>query len=178
MLLGVLGLFLGFDLQLGICVLYLFLQVYDLLLILLDDFLTEMTALSQFFLHFLVIFQVFLQIGDDALHFVIFEHKVLSPFGLVVELGCELHVLNDGELGRALQLVFIRDRVFHAHLPYLHEHVLPQLVDLLDTIALNAVEEGLLGVLLSLDLILPEFQGGLHIDFVVHEVKQVSLVFL
>ena len=137
-----------------------------------------MTALSQFFLNLLVILQVFLQIGDDALHLVIFEHKVFGALRLVVELGCELHVLDDCEFGRALQLVFIRDRVFHAHLPYLHEHVLPQFVDLLDTIALNAIKEGLLGILLGLDLILPEFQSGLHVDFVVHEVKQVALVFL
>ena len=108
----------------------------------------------------------------------IFEHKVFSPFGLVVEFGGELHVLDDCELGRALKLVFVRDRVFHAHLPYLHEHVLPQFVDLLDTIALNAIKEGLLGILLGLDLILPEFQGGLDVHLVVHEVKQVSLVFL
>ena len=137
-----------------------------------------MTSFSQFFLYLLVILQVFLQIGDDSFHLMIFEHKVLSPFGLVVELGCELHVLDDCELGGALQLVFICDRVFHAHLPYLHEHVLPQLVDLLDTIALNAIKEGLLGILLRLDLILPEFQGGLHVYLVVHKVKQVALVFL
>ena len=55
----------------------------------------------------------------------VLEHEILGPLRLVVELRSQLHVLNHGELGCALELVLIRHRVLHADLPDLHQHVLP-----------------------------------------------------
>lgn len=62
----------------------LFLKVFDLLFVLLDDFLAEMTALSQLFLHFFVVFEVFLKLSNLALHRVVFKHESLCAFRLVV----------------------------------------------------------------------------------------------
>ena len=68
------------------------------------------------------------------------EHEVLRALRLVVKFGCQLHVLDDSELGRTLQLVLVSNRVLHSNCSDLHQHVFPQLVDLLDPVLLNTCD--------------------------------------
>ena len=103
----------------------LVLKLCDLLLVLLDDLLAEVRSFGKLFLHLFVILQVFGQVSDYRLHFVIFEHQVLSALRLVVQLSSELHVLNDCKFGSTLQLIFVGHRVLHAYLSDLHQHVFP-----------------------------------------------------
>ena len=94
-------------LELTIRVLDFFLEVLDLLFVLLYDFLAEVRPFSKLFLDLFVVLQVLAQVCDDAFHLVVAEHQVFRPLRLVIQLGCELHVLDNGELGRTLQLVLI-----------------------------------------------------------------------
>ena len=122
-----------------------------------------------------MVFQVFREVGDEAFHLRVFEHEVLRALRLVVELRRQLHILNHSELRRALQLVLVGDRVLHAHRSDLHEHVLPETVDLLDPVLFNAFDECLVSGLLLGDFLLPELQLGLLYCLVLLEVKQVVL---
>ena len=81
----------------------------------------------------------------------ILEHQVLCTLRLVVELGRQLHVLNHSEPCCALELILIRHGVLHTHLPDLHKHILPQLVNLLNTLFLDALEQVLMSLLLGHD---------------------------
>ena len=106
----------------------------------------------------------------------ILEHEVFSAFGLIVKLCCQLHVLNHSELRSTLQLVLIRHRVLHAHLSYLHEHVLPQLVNLLDPITLNAFNQIVVHGFLVVDLVFPLLKALLLNTLVHLELPQISIL--
>ena len=67
-------------LKLFVSVLYFRLQVHNLLLVLLDDLLAEVGALSELLLDFFVVFQVLRQVRYNTLHFMVFEHEVLRAF--------------------------------------------------------------------------------------------------
>ena len=67
-------------LELLVSILNLSLQVYYLLLVLLDDLLAEVGALSELLLDFFVVFQVLRQVRYNTLHFMVFEHEVLRAF--------------------------------------------------------------------------------------------------
>jgi hypothetical protein len=75
----------------------------------------------------------------------VFEHQVLGLLRLVVQLCRQLHVLNNRQLGCALELVLVGDGVLHADGSDLHEHVFSEFVDLLDPVLLDAFDEGLVG---------------------------------
>ena len=54
-----------------------------------------------------MVFKVLGQVRDNPLHLMVLEHEILGALRLVVQLSSQLHVLNDGELGRPLKLVLI-----------------------------------------------------------------------
>ena len=136
----------------------LVLQLCDLLLVLLDDLLAEVRSFGKLFLDLFVILQVFGQVSNYRLHFVIFEHQVLSALRLVVQLSSELHVLNDCKFGSTLQLILVGHRVLHSDLSDLHQHVFPELVNLLDTVALDAFNQSFVRSLLLIYHVLLHFQ--------------------
>ena len=105
----------------------------------------------------------------------VLEQQVFGALRLVIQLGCQLRVLDLGQLGRALQLVLVADRVFHTHLSDLHEHVLAQLVDLLDAVLLDAFNQIFVGLLLGRDHLLPHVQFALLYFLIFFEVLQVFL---
>ena len=61
-------------LELLVCVLNLRLKVHYLLLVLLDDLLAEVGALGELFFDFFMVLQVFSQVCDNTLHFMVLEH--------------------------------------------------------------------------------------------------------
>ena len=105
----------------------------------------------------------------------IFEHQVFRAFGLVVKLGSELHVLNHGQLCGALQLILVGDRVLHAHLADLHQHIFTQLVNLLDSVSLDTLNERLVRSLLLVDQVLLRFELIERLLLGLSEVHQVLL---
>ena len=62
---------------------------------------------------------------------------MLCLHGLVLKLTCELGILDDCQFCCAYQLVFVHVEHFHLDSPDLQEHLLPQIVDLMDFILLN-----------------------------------------
>ena len=71
-------------LRLLVCLGNLILQLCDLLLVLLDNLLAEMTAFSKFIFDLFVIFQILCQICNYGLHLMILEHQVFGALRLVV----------------------------------------------------------------------------------------------
>ena len=96
---------------------------------------------------------------------------------MVVELRRQLHVLDHGELGRALQLILICDRVLHPNRSNLHQHVLAQLIYLLDTVFLDASDQSIVSGLLLYDLHVVELAFILPFVLVFDKVLQRSLLF-
>ena len=88
-----------------------------------------------------------------------------------------MHVLDHGELGRALQLILIRDRVLHPNRSNLHQHVLSQLIYLLDTVFLDACDQSIVSGLLLNDLRVVELAFVLPFVLVLDKVLQRSLLF-
>ena len=78
LLLSVLGLSLGLLLRSLVTIFDFLLQINDLLLVLLNDLLAEVRSLGQFLLNLFVVFEVFREIADHRLHFMVFEHQILS----------------------------------------------------------------------------------------------------
>ena len=60
--------------ELPVSILNFGLQVYYLLLVLLDDFLAKVGALGELLLDFFMILQILRQVCDDTLHFMVLEH--------------------------------------------------------------------------------------------------------
>ena len=133
-----------------VCVFDLPLQIIDLLLILLDHFLTEVRSLGQLLLNLFVVLQVLRQVRDHALHLMVLEHEVFRALRLIVEFGRQLHILDHSQLRCTLQLVLIGHRVLHSHCSDLHQHVLSQLVDLLDPVLLDTLDQVAVHLLLIL----------------------------
>jgi len=79
LLLGVGSLSLRLLLELMVCIFNFFLQVGYLLFVLLNNFLAEMRSLGQFFFDFLMILEVFSQVGDHTFHLMVLEHEILRP---------------------------------------------------------------------------------------------------
>jgi len=71
-------------LKLYVGVFYLLLQLLDLLLVLLNDFLAEVGSLCKLFLNLLMVYQLLAQIRNDTFHLMVPEHKVLRALRLVV----------------------------------------------------------------------------------------------
>ena len=176
LLLRVRGLTLGLCLEFVVRVLDFLLEILDLLLVLLDNFLAEVRSFGELFFDFFVILEVLAQVSYNALHLVVAEHQVFCALGLVVQLRGQLHVLDYGEFGRALQLVLICHRVFHPHRPNLHQHVLAQLVYLLDPVFFNARDQGIVSGLLLNNLHVVELAFLFHLILIVDEVLQVSFL--
>ena len=128
-----------------------------------------MRSLGKFFFYLLVILQVLAQVCNNALHLVVPEHEVLRALRLVVKLGCQLHVLDDGELGRALQLVLISHRVLHSNSPDLHQHIFPQLVNLFNPVLFDTCDQVVMHCLLLCNLIIPELTISLNLGLVLNE---------
>ena len=176
LLLRVRGLTLGLCLEFVVRVLDLLLEILDLLLVLLDNFLAEVRSFGELFFDLFVILEVLAQVSYNALHLVVAEHEVFCALRLVVQLRSQLHILDHGEFGRALQLVLISHRVLHPHRPNLHQHVLAQLVNLLDPVFFNACDQSIVSGLLLNDLHVVEFAFLFHLILIVDEVLQVSLM--
>ena len=121
-----------------------------------------------------MILKVFAQVSYNAFHLVIAEHEVFSALRLVVQLCSQLHVLDYGELGRALQLVLICDRVFHSNRPDLHQHVLSQLINLLDSVFFDSCNQSIMSGFLLNDLHVVELAFLLHFILIIHKVLQVT----
>ena len=102
LLFGVRCLPLGLSFEFVVRVLNLRLQILDLLLVLLNDFLAEVGSFGELFFDLFVILEVLTQVSYNAFHLVVAEHEVFRPLRLVVELRSQLHVLDHSELGCAL----------------------------------------------------------------------------
>ena len=104
----------------------------------------------------------------------VLKHDVFCALALVVQLGCQLHILKNGQSRGALQLLFVCHRVLHAHGPDLHQHIFTELVNLLDPFPFDTFKHLALVGLLELDLLLPHLQLGVNLVVVFLELKQVS----
>ena len=141
-----------------------------------DHLLTEVGPLGQLLLDFFMVGEVFLQVRYHGLHLMVPEHDVLCALALVVQLGCQLHVLQNGKSRGALQLLFVCHRVLHANSPDLHQHIFTEPVNLLQSLFFDAFKHLLLVALLELDLLLPHLQLGVDLIVVLLELEQVSLL--
>lgn len=137
-----------------------------------------MRSLGKFFFYLLVILQVLAQVCNNALHLVVPEHEVLRALRLVVKFGRQLHVLDDGELGRALQLILISHRVLHSNSPDLHQHIFPQLINLFNPVLFDTCDQVVMHCLLLCNLIIPELTISLDLGLVLNELIQITLFFL
>ena len=72
------------------------LELLDLFLVLQYHLLTEVGPLGQLLLDLFMVREVFLQVRYHGLHLVVLKHDVLRALALVVQLGCQLHVLKNG----------------------------------------------------------------------------------
>lgn len=73
----------------------LLLEILNLLLETLDDFLAEMRALRKLFLNLFVDFDIALERLYLSLHLVVLEQELLSLLRLILKLGCQLMVLQN-----------------------------------------------------------------------------------
>ena len=82
---------------------------------------------------------------------------------LVVKFSSQLSVLNDCQLGGALELIFLGDGVLHPHLSDLHQHLFTQLICLLNYLLRYVLDDSFLSSLLLIYILSPEVSGVLDL---------------
>ena len=91
------------------------LKLLDLLLILFDDFLAEMTPSRKLILNLSMVDYILLQLFYYLLHLLLFVHLVLRLLGLVLKFTGDGCILNNGQLCSANKLVLIHIQHFDFH---------------------------------------------------------------
>lgn len=86
----------------------LFLKLFSLLLEFLDDLLAVKSPFAKLLLNALVQTDVTLKLVDLLGHLGVFRNKLLGLLGLVVQLGGQLVVLENGESRCGLQLLIVK----------------------------------------------------------------------
>ena len=89
-------------------------------------------ALSKLFLDLLVKRDIALQDLDLLCHLIVRLNQVLRVFRLIVELGRQLMVLQDGQSRLSLELLIIERHQVSLSLLDFKVHLLSQLLDVLD----------------------------------------------
>ena len=102
------------------------LQVLDFIFKSLDNFLTEVAPLGQLLFHFLVDLDIPFKSINLSSHLVILLQEYLSLLGLVLQLSCELMILQDGQPGRCLQLLIVQSEEVCLRLFDFMQHFLSQ----------------------------------------------------
>lgn len=105
-------------------------KLLNLLLILLNHFLAEMTSFGQLTLHLSMVNQILRQLLYYLVHLVVLVHLVLSLFGLVLEFTGQRCILDHCQLRGAHQLIFIHIQHFYLDGSDLQQHLFSQVVDL------------------------------------------------
>ena len=105
-----------------------------------DHFLAEVAPLRQLLLHLLVDLDLALVGLNLLLHLVVLEDEDFCLFGLVLQLGCQLMVLEDGQVRRGLQLLVVHGEKVRLRLLDVEEHLLAKLLRLLDPIQLFLID--------------------------------------
>ena len=106
----------------------------------LDHFLAEVAPLRQLLLHLLVDLDLALVGLNLLLHLVVLEDEDFCLFGLMLQLGCQLMVLEDGQVRRGLQLLVVHGEKVRLRLLDVEEHLLAKLLRLLDPIQLFLID--------------------------------------
>jgi hypothetical protein len=83
-------------------------------------------------LDFTVVRQVTLKGLDSLLHHVVLVHQIFRLHRVVLEFSSELNILDDGKFGSAHELVLVHVQHLHLHSSNLQQHLLSQVVNLLD----------------------------------------------
>lgn len=118
-------------------------------------------ALSKLFLDLLVKRDIALQDLDLLCHLIVRLNQVLRVFRLIVELGRQLMVLQDGQSRLSLELLIVERHQVSLSLLDFKVHLLSQLLDVLDLLELCLVDANHAFAFLSLVLHLK--RGDLHL---------------
>ena len=123
----------------------------------LDNFLAEVGAFSKLLLDLFMDFDLALISLNLLLHLVVLEDQDLSLLRLMLKLGCELVVLENGQVSSCLQLLVVHGEKISLSLLDIEEHFFAQLLSFLDTIKLLLIDLLKSGSLL-------DFKGFLQIS--------------
>lgn len=115
-------------------------QFIDFRLESLDDFLAEVGSLGQLLFHFFVDLDFSLVRLDLLLHLVILKDQDLCLLRLVLQLGRQLVVLQNGQVRRRLQLLVVHCQQVRLRLLNVEQHLFSELFCLLDPVKLLLVD--------------------------------------
>ena len=105
-----------------------------------DDFLRLVRSLRQLLFYLLVQRDVALQDLNLLGHLVMSLHELLCVLGLIVKLGCQLVVLQDGQSCLRLELFIVEGHQVSLRFLHLEVHLLRQLLHVLDLLKLSLVD--------------------------------------
>ena len=130
-----------------------FLVLFDLLLELFDDFLTEVGSLGEFFFDFAVDGDISIESFDFLFHFIVPEQQLLRLFTLVFQFCRQLMVLDNSQPCCRLQLFVVEGQKVRFSLLDFEKHFFPELLGSPYLLSLHLAELELLFLLLLVELV-------------------------